>query len=104
MFPHRDIKYGADFNGFIDVPDDGIYHFYLSCDDGGKLLINNQIIIDNDGLHALQEKDGYAWLKSGKHKFQLQYFQRNNTADLMLEVTRPDGEKQTVPNGWFYHD
>ena len=104
LFPHRDIKYGADFNGFIDVPDDGIYHFYLSCDDGGKLLINNQIIIDNDGLHALQEKDGYAWLKSGKHKFQLQYFQRNNTADLMLEVTKPDGEKQTVPNGWFYHD
>ena len=102
--PHRETKFSVDFSGFIKVPEDGIYHFYLSCDDGGKLLINDMVIIDNDDLHALQVKDGYAWLKSGNHKFELQYFQRNNTSGLLLEVDLPKGRKQTIPNDWYFRE
>ena len=103
LLPHRKEKYGAEIGGFIDVPKYGIYHFFLTSDDGSKLLINDQLIIDNDGLHGSQVKDGYALLKTGMHKFEVQYFQRKNSADLIVEVVVPEGERQPIPKNWYYH-
>jgi signal transduction histidine kinase len=36
----RDENVGLEFTGFLEVPDDGIYKFYLSSDDGSQLFLN----------------------------------------------------------------
>ena len=51
----------------IDVPEDGSYTFFTRSDDGSQLFVNNQLIVDNDGLHAAVEKQGEIDLSAGLH-------------------------------------
>jgi hypothetical protein len=45
---------GYNFEGFIKVPVDGLYTFYLESNDGSTLFLNNELIIDNDSDHMMQ--------------------------------------------------
>ena len=54
-------------------------------------------------VFMLLTKDGYALLETGKHKFELEYFQKVQGAVLSLEVISPDGKKRPIPIDWYYH-
>jgi glyceraldehyde 3-phosphate dehydrogenase len=45
----RSENMGMVYDGFIKIPADGVYSFYLSSDDGSKLWIDDAILIDNTG-------------------------------------------------------
>ncbi len=49
-------EYAFVFDGWIRIPLDGVYTFYLSSDDGSRLYIGDQLTVDNDGLHGEIEK------------------------------------------------
>jgi hypothetical protein len=57
------------------VPADGIYSFRLNSDDGAKLYINGNLVIDNDGQHAPTAKDASVSLTAGEHAISIDYFQ-----------------------------
>lgn len=57
------------------VPRDGSYTFRLISDDGSKLFIDGQLVIDNDGVHGSLLKEGTMTLSKGEHKLRLNYFQ-----------------------------
>src|SRR5436190_11867821 len=63
------IRYNTGFNfgyhmtGFIDVKADGTYTFYTSSSDGSRLYIGNTLVVDNDGLHPMQERSGSIGLR-----------------------------------------
>ena len=42
----------------LTVPTTGQYTFRLNSDDGSELFIDNQLVIDHDGLHGAEDKDG----------------------------------------------
>lgn len=63
------------YNGFIKVPEEGLYSFRLRSDDGAKLIIDGEVIVDNDGSHSARTKTGYTVLEKGYHKVQIQYFE-----------------------------
>jgi hypothetical protein len=67
--------FSLDTRFIVKVPQDGVYTFKLIADDGAKLYIANQMIIDNDGLHSVLEKTGTVELKAGDANFQVSYFQ-----------------------------
>jgi len=93
---------GLVYEGFIKVPADGFYNFYLSSDDGSILWIDDDVIVDYDGLHGDDEMTGKAALKKGYHKFKLSYFQGTGNAALHLRYSMGDGEKKEIPASWFY--
>ncbi|HCE46092.1 MAG TPA: hypothetical protein DET40_21315 [Lentisphaeria bacterium] len=80
----RKENFGVVFSGFIKVPADDVYTFYLSSDDGSTLTINDSKIIDNDGMHAPETKTGSVALKAGFHPIRLAYIQ--GTKDKLLEI------------------
>ena len=49
---------GLVIKGFINVPEDGIYTFALTSDDGSTLVIDGDPVIDNDGPHGPREVIG----------------------------------------------
>lgn len=59
----------------ILAPVSSPYTFKLNSDDGTKLFIDGKLVIDNDGTHPPTTKSGTVDLTSGKHYFELQYFQ-----------------------------
>ena len=56
-------SFGMQYSGYINIPETGIYSFYLLVDDGGVLTIGDKQVVDNDGQHAPLERSGQIALK-----------------------------------------
>jgi hypothetical protein len=80
------INYAGKF--WIEKP--GEYRFSLTSDDGAQLYIDDQLIIDNDGLHPPATQEGMATLSGGIHRLRVPYFQGPRTAvALVLKIAGP---------------
>jgi hypothetical protein len=67
--------FAIDYTGRFWIEDPGMYTFTLLSDDGAKLYIDDQIVIDNDGQHPPEEKQGSRELSGGIHRIRVSYFQ-----------------------------
>jgi hypothetical protein len=92
---------GLIYEGFIKVPANAVYHFYLSSDDGSKLWIDDDMVVDNDGLHGDEAKEGLAALQSGYHKIKLSYIQGTGEASLQLLYGVKENEEKPIQA--FFH-
>ena len=98
----RDVRsyiIGLTYKGYINIPEDGIYSFLLSSDDGSMLYIDGKQVIDNDGLHAPGEVTGQAALKQGYHPIEVQYFDHGG-GSINLKVCGNDGKE--IPFTYLY--
>ncbi len=91
------------FEGYIDVPANGIYTFYTESDDGSRLFLNDQLIIDNDGIHAPQQINGQAALKKGFHRLRIEFFEGKYGQVLKVYFKGPGIEKQEIPESPLFH-
>jgi hypothetical protein len=84
--------FAIDYRGRFWIDQPGNYRFALTSDDGSKLYIDDQVVIDNDGVHPNERRDGRVALSVGAHRMRVSYFQgpRDGVA-LILEVARPGG-------------
>ena len=96
-------NFGLAYTGYIKIEKDGLYEFYLTSDDGSKLDIDNEELVLNDGLHGMVEKSGSLFLKKGYHKIDISFFQLGGGSGLDLKMKAPDGEKEEVKDGMFFH-
>ena len=67
--------YGIVFNGYIDVPQTGVWEFATTTDDGSVLYIDNMKVVDNDGGHSAITAVGKVALEKGMHSFRFLYFE-----------------------------
>ena len=85
--------FAIDYSGRFWVDDPGKYNFSLLSDDGGWLYIDDQLIIDNGGLHVPEEKTGSVDLSGGIHRIRVSYFQGPKwQVALVLKVAGPGEE------------
>jgi alpha-L-fucosidase len=97
-------EYGVVFDGFIRVPADAIYNFYISSDDGSKLFIDGKEVVNNDGLHGMLEKEGLAPLAKGFHGVKVLFFERSGGDDLQVQWKGPGFGKQPVPSSVLFRE
>jgi alpha-L-fucosidase len=90
-------NYGFAFNGLIKIPTDGIYNFYISSDDGSQLLIDDKILVDNDGLHGIVEKNNEIPLAKGYHAIKVLFFERSGGDALHVQWKGPGVSNQIIP-------
>ena len=88
--------FALDYRGRFWIEKPAEYTFSLTSDDGSKLYINDDLLIDNDGQHVPVTKTGAVNLSRGIHRIRVSYFQgpRFHVA-LILEIAGP-GEKPRV--------
>ncbi len=98
----RQDNFAMQYSGFIDIPADGYYTFYLNSDDGSKLFIGDLNLINNDGLHAVSEASGRIGLKKGKHAFTVTFFEKGGGQSVTLSYEGPGMGKQLVPSSKLY--
>jgi hypothetical protein len=68
-------EYGVTYSGKINVPEDADYFFSLKMNGGGRLMIDNENIIDFEGSHYYGETGkGKINLSAGSHNFVLFYY------------------------------
>ena len=90
-------NWGMVLDGNFDVDKAGKYTFYLKSDDGSKLYIDDQLVIDNDGDHSLLELNSATKLSAGKHKLRIEFFEAGGEAILELDLAGPGMERQPFP-------
>jgi len=91
-----DLYYGFTFDGYINVPETDVYTFYLQSDDGGKLIIDDAKILDNDGTHGMDEKRLAVALEKGIHKISMQFFQHGGGQGLKLEWRQAGKDRKMI--------
>lgn len=67
--------FAIDYTGTFSVPSTAVYRFKIKSDDGSRLYIDGEQIIDNDGMHGPKEKEGSVLLEAGAHTIRVKYFQ-----------------------------
>jgi len=72
---HRADEFALVLEGYVDVATTGVQTFYLNSDDGSKLFIDNQLVVDHDGDHSAIKKTGQIILSSGKHRVRIEYLE-----------------------------
>jgi hypothetical protein len=95
--------FGLIFSGFICVPATGVYLFSALSDDGSKLLIGDEVVVDNDGLHGARERQGAIALEAGFHPMRVLFFQKRGGRALQVSYQGPGVEKQEIPPEAFFH-
>ena len=93
---------GFVYSGFIRVDDDDVYAFFTSSDDGSRLYVGDSLVVDNDGLHSLQEKRGEIALAKGMHPFQIAFFEKTGNDELTVSVMSKRMKKQPLPASMLY--
>ena len=96
-------SFGLRYSGFIAVPQDGIYTFHLTCDDGGVLSVSDMETVNNDGTHPAVEKSGQIALKKGNHNFMLRFIEAGGGFALKLSYSLNGSAFTRVPDAWFMH-
>jgi len=89
-------NYGFRFAAYIDVPQDGLYAFYIASDDGSRLSIDGEVLVDNDGLHASREFNESIYLSSGTHHVLVEYFERAGLDTLDVSWSAAGMPKQSL--------
>ncbi|MFI8215608.1 family 16 glycoside hydrolase [Streptomyces sp. NPDC085932] len=104
LMPTVDWSTAADFGGFEDrfvseatgyliAPRDGSYVFRLTSDDGSRLSLDGSTVIDHDGLHGAEPKDGTVHLTAGAHPLRVDHFERDGGQQVQLSW-KPPGESE----------
>ncbi|MFI5136283.1 MAG: family 20 glycosylhydrolase [Sphingobacteriales bacterium] len=94
-------SFALTYHGYINVPADGVYSFYFTCDDGGVLRIANRETVNNDGLHSAIEKDGQVALKKGLQAFALDFIEGGGGFTLKLKYSVNNSTPADIPATWF---
>ncbi|RMF32386.1 MAG: DUF1080 domain-containing protein [Bacteroidetes bacterium] len=94
------------FTGYLNIPKNNNYVFRLVSDDGSRLTIDGQVVIDHDGEHGASPKDGEVSLSAGYHPFKVEFFQSLGGKMISLQwksFDDADSEFEIVPAGVLTH-
>ena len=82
----RTNNYAIRFRSHLYVKAPAQHQFYLASDDGSRLTIGGQVIVDVDGIHPRQESKGRHSFDVGWHPVIVDYFQGGGEAVLDVDL------------------
>jgi len=95
-------EFGVVFTGKLTAPKTGSYRFFLSSDDGARILIDGKEVVTHDGIHPASDiKEKGLTLDQGEHSFRLEYFQAGGNIELYAAWKGADF--QTTPLSKWLH-
>jgi predicted alpha-1,2-mannosidase len=100
----RENYFGFHYSGFIKVPKDGIYTFYLKSNDGSRLFIHGEELIENDAKHGAVEEPGSVALKAGYHPIMVKYMQCGGGKSLLVSWSEPGMTKHEIQEKELFYE
>ncbi len=101
--PHPEDHFAFRLSGALEVPRDGSWTFWLTSDDGSLLWLDRELLVDNDGWHAMQTKSATLELTAGSHDLRLEVYEESGGEGLTLEWAGPGVEREIVPAAVLSH-
>lgn len=93
---HRDDRFAYRFEGWLALGSPARITFGLESDDGSDLTINGVKVVDNDGLHAPQERTGVIDLPAGRHLLVVRMYENGGGETLEAWMQRDGGPREPL--------
>lgn len=91
-------NFGAQAEGYLFLEKDDNVVLQLSSDDGSRLYVDGQLLINHDGWHGSTPKEAEVALRAGYHPIRIDYFQGGGGRGLFLKWARSgDPLFKTIP-------
>jgi Concanavalin A-like lectin/glucanases superfamily/PA14 domain len=91
--------YSARYTGQVKASFGETYTFYTQSDDGVRLYVNGQLLVDNWTLHSSTENSGTITLAANSwYDVRLEYFQQNGNSVLQLKYSSASEAKKIIPS------
>ncbi len=88
-------RFSVRWSGKLTAPVSGEYIIGTESDDGSRLFIDGQLIVDSWGHHAMEQKSGKAILKKGKkYDIRLEYYDAGGNAAVKLLWKLPQNKDE----------
>lgn len=105
--PHPDLeadRFSVRWKGWIKTRAAGAYEFSTVSDDGVRLWINGQLMIENWNVHsATTDKSSPLWLDAERfYPICLEYYEQEHWAQLVLSWSGPGWTTETIPAEHLY--
>ncbi|MEL6110477.1 MAG: family 16 glycoside hydrolase, partial [Planctomycetota bacterium] len=92
----RDTDVVLRFFGDLPIKTAGSHRFAMRSDDGSKLYIDDELVIDNDGVHGEVTKEGKRFLDVGAHTVRVEWFEKAGGEALQLDWTGPGRKRERL--------
>ncbi|MCK5367542.1 MAG: glycoside hydrolase family 92 protein, partial [Cyclobacteriaceae bacterium] len=99
----NDGLFGFIYSGYIKIPEDGVYTFFLSSNDGGVLYLDGKRFIDKDGPGTATPSSRMVALKAGTYKIGEKYFQMGGGFSNTVSWKGPGIKKEVIPASVLFH-
>jgi hypothetical protein len=86
------------FKTNIVIDKEDTYGFFTRSDDGSILKINNEVVVNNDGDHGIEEKGGAIHLKTGTYPLEVLWFNGGGDGWLDVYYQTATQTKQILPS------
>jgi putative heme-binding domain-containing protein len=89
--------------GIVHCPKDATYIFYTESDDGSQLFVDDKMVVDNGGSHAMRERQGRLKLSAGDHDLRVEFIQGEGEAGCKMAWAFDGREKEIIPADVLWH-
>ena len=94
----RKDSFALRFEGYIHVTEKSMYNLWIMSDDGSEVRLNNQLILDNDGVHSAElPKVTVIPLTSGYYPVTINYFEKNGNESISAGMIKDMENPSPVP-------
>lgn len=98
---------GIEWNGYIKPTTTESYTFYVTCNDGVRIYLNNQLVINNyvsvsSGKLILDQTTAISLTAGLFYPIKIQYFEQTLDASITLEWMTATITRQVVPSSAFF--
>ena len=84
--------WSARFQTCLELDDETKIRFKLTSDDGSRLFIDGERVVDNWGDHSPRSRTGVRTLDAGVYHLRIDYYEARHGAKLVLEVAFDDDD------------
>ncbi|HRT57488.1 MAG TPA: PA14 domain-containing protein [Candidatus Paceibacterota bacterium] len=96
-------QFSARWTGKLLAPVPGLYLFQLVNDDGARLWVNGQLLVDDWSSHTVRTNTASVNLTGGEfYDVRLEYYENTGSAVVRLQWIMPGGTVRTVPGQYLF--
>ena len=94
---------GAVYDGWLSVPTPGLWTVSITSDDGSRMSIGNEMVINNDGLHGMQTASAQFAFSAGMYPIRLEFFENGGGAGFTVNWSGPGIPSAAIAAPYFFY-
>ncbi len=94
----RKDSFALRFDGYLHIEQQALYYLWILSDDGSRMYLNNNLIMDNNGIHSADLPKMIALpLTPGYYPITVEYFEKSGNESVSAGILKWDDDLSPAP-------